>query len=33
MIGATAVRVGAALATTNPSDFRKISGLVVNPKV
>jgi predicted nucleic acid-binding protein len=33
MIAATAVRVGAALATTNPSDFRKITGLVINPKL
>lgn len=31
MIAATAVRLGAALATTNPRDFQKMSGLVVNP--
>jgi predicted nucleic acid-binding protein len=31
MIAATAVRLGAALATTNPRDFQKMRGLVVNP--
>lgn len=31
MIAATAVRLGSALATTNPQDFRKISRLVINP--
>jgi|SRR5579862_1766455 len=33
MIAATAVRLGAALATTNPRDFQKMPGLIVNPDV
>jgi len=31
MIAATAVRVGAALATSTPRDFQKMIGLVINP--
>ena len=33
MIAATAMRLGAGLATTNPRDFQKMRGLVVNPEL